>query len=87
MRGERTATTTTRGSPFRTSRRGPYVITWGTQIFDIEDKGHNAKTRVSVLVDSGVTHNFIDAQMVQRRGITTEEFEGFSVLVLGDMTM
>ena len=28
--------------------------------------------RVSVLVDSGATQNFIDAQMVQRRGITTE---------------
>ena len=25
--------------------------------------------RVSVLVDSGATHNFIDAQMVERRGI------------------
>ena len=37
--------------------------------------------RVSVLVDSGATHNFIDAQMVERRGIQTEGFDGFSVLV------
>ena len=33
--------------------------------------------RVSVLVDSGATHNFIDAQMVERRGIQTESFDGF----------
>ena len=43
--------------------------------------------RVSVLVDSGATHNFIDAQMVERRGIPTESFDGFSVLVPGAQTM
>eukprot|EP00253_Pinus_taeda_P027462 PITA_27462 len=43
--------------------------------------------RVSVLVDSGATHNFIDAQMVERRGIQTESFDGFSVLVPRDQTM
>eukprot|EP00253_Pinus_taeda_P018255 PITA_18255 len=43
--------------------------------------------RVSVLVGSGATHNFIDAQMVERRGIQTEIFDGFLVLVLGDQTM
>ena len=42
---------------------------------------------MSVLVDSGATHNFINAQLVQRRGITTKEFEGFSILVPGDRTM
>eukprot|EP00253_Pinus_taeda_P011506 PITA_11506 len=43
--------------------------------------------QVSVLVDSGATHNFIDAQMVERRGIQTESFDGFSVFVPGDQTM
>ena len=43
--------------------------------------------QVSVLVDSGATHNFIDAQMVERRGIQTKSFNGFSVLVPGDQTM
>eukprot|EP00253_Pinus_taeda_P003924 PITA_03924 len=43
--------------------------------------------RVSILVDSGATHNFIDAQMVERRGIPTESFDGFSVLVPRDQTM
>jgi len=43
--------------------------------------------RVSILVDSGSTHNFIDAQMVEQRGIQTESFDGFSVLVPGDQTM
>ena len=39
--------------------------------------------RVSVLVDSGAMHNFIDAHLVQRRGIQTESFDGFFVLVPG----
>jgi len=43
--------------------------------------------RVSVLVDSGATHNFIDAQMVERRDIQTKSFNGFLVLVPGDQTM
>ena len=43
--------------------------------------------RVSVLVDSGATHNFIDAQMVEWRGIQIESFDGFPVLVPGDQTM
>ena len=40
-----------------------------------------------MLVDSGATHNFIDAQLVERRGIQTKTFDGFSVLVPGDRTM
>ena len=50
-------------------------------------QGSILNQRVSVLVDSGATHNFIDAQLVQRRAIPTDAFEGFSVLVLGDRTM
>ena len=43
--------------------------------------------RVSMLIDSGATHNFIDAQLVQMRGIHMEEFEGFLVLLPGAMTL
>ena len=43
--------------------------------------------RVSVFIDSGATHNFIDAKLVQRRGIHMDNFEGFSVLVPGAMTL
>ena len=39
------------------------------------------------MVDSGETHNFIGAEMVERRSIQTESFDGFSVLVPGDQTM
>ena len=39
------------------------------------------------MIDSGATHNFIDAHLVQRREIPTDIFEGFSVLVLGDKKM
>ena len=38
-------------------------------------------------MDSGATHNFIDAQMVEWRGIQTKSFDGFSVLVPGDQAM
>ena len=43
--------------------------------------------RVSVLIDSGATHNVIDAKLVQRREIPTDYFEGFFVLVPGARTM
>ena len=43
--------------------------------------------QLSILVDSGATHNFIDAQMVEWRGIQTASFDGFSVLVPGDQTI
>ena len=39
------------------------------------------------MVDSVATHNFINAQLVQRREIPTDAFEGFSVLVLGYRTI
>ena len=39
------------------------------------------------MIDSGSTHNFIDAQLVQRREIPTHDFEGFFVFVLGARTM
>ena len=43
--------------------------------------------RVSVLIESGATHNFIDAQLVQRRAIPTDGFEGLSILVPGARAM
>jgi hypothetical protein len=39
------------------------------------------------LVDSGATHNFIDVSLVARRGLHTEEFEGFHVAVADGYTM
>ena len=50
-------------------------------------QGSILNQRVSVLIDSGATHNFIDAHLVQRREIPTDTFEGFSVLVPRDRTM
>ena len=50
-------------------------------------QGSILNQRVSILVDSGATQNFIDAQLVQRRAIPTDAFEGFSVLVPGDRSM
>jgi hypothetical protein len=43
--------------------------------------------RVSVLIDGGASHNFIDAALLKRRHIPTVEFEGFKVEVAGGSTM
>jgi hypothetical protein len=42
---------------------------------------------MTALVDGGATHNFIDASLVARRGLHTEEFEGFHVVVADGYTM
>jgi hypothetical protein len=42
---------------------------------------------MTALVDGGATHNFIDASLVARRGLRTEEFEGFHVAVADGYTM
>ena len=42
---------------------------------------------MTTLVDGGATHNFIDASLVDRRGLRIEEFEGFHVAVDDGYTM
>ena len=42
---------------------------------------------VTVLVDGGASHNFIDTSLVERKGITTEAFKGFSVIIPGENTL
>jgi len=34
------------------------------------------------LIDGGATHNFIDATLVAKRGLSTKEFEGLDVIVV-----
>jgi hypothetical protein len=43
--------------------------------------------KVSVLIDGGASHNFINSSLLQRRHIPTVEFEGFKVEVAGGSTM
>jgi hypothetical protein len=43
--------------------------------------------KVSVLIDGGASHNFINSTLLQRRHIPTMEFEGFRVEVVGGRTM
>jgi hypothetical protein len=50
-------------------------------------KGLIQGQRMTTLVDGGATHNFIDASLVARRGLRTEEFEGFHVAVADGYTM
>ena len=39
------------------------------------------------MVDGGATHNFIDAEMVEKRRIPNEPFDGFTVVIPGHNTM
>jgi hypothetical protein len=43
--------------------------------------------KVSVLIDGGASHNFIDSILLQRRHIPTVDFEGFRVEVAVGRTM
>jgi hypothetical protein len=43
--------------------------------------------KVSVLIDGGASHNFIDVALLKRRHIPIVEFEGFKVEVVGGSTM
>jgi hypothetical protein len=43
--------------------------------------------RVSVLIDGGASHNFIDSTLLKRRHIPIVEFEGFKMEVAGGSTM
>jgi hypothetical protein len=45
------------------------------------------RRHVTTLVDGGAIHNFIDATLVSRRGLQTEEFEGFTVAVADGYTV
>jgi hypothetical protein len=43
--------------------------------------------RVTVLVDGGASHNFIDSSLVERKSISAESFGGFSVVIPGENTL
>ena len=43
--------------------------------------------RVTIQIYDGATHKFIDSTLVARRGLPTQEFEGFSVEVDNGRTM
>ena len=50
-------------------------------------KGVLQGQKITVLVDWGATHNFIDSSLVERRKFPTEPFEGFTVVISGNHTM
>ena len=53
----------------------------------IRCKGVVLGQRASVLVDGGATLNFIDSEMVEKRKIPSEPFDGFTVVIPGHNTM
>ena len=50
-------------------------------------KGNIQGKRVTVLVDDGATHNFIDATLVERRKLQAKTFDGFTVIIPGKNSM
>lgn len=43
--------------------------------------------RVTILIDGGSTHNFIDSTLIVRKGIPKREFGGFNVEMVNDFIM
>jgi hypothetical protein len=50
-------------------------------------RGVHQGQKVSVLIDAGASHNFIDSTLLKIRNIPTIEFEGFRFEVVGGRTM
>ena len=45
------------------------------------------RQKITVLVDVGATHNFIDSALVERTKVPTDPFEGFTMVIPGNHTM
>jgi len=43
-------------------------------------RGVIAGHKVTILIDSGDSHNFIDTEIVEWRGIPAQEFNGFTIV-------
>jgi hypothetical protein len=69
--------------PRREVKRGTIATLSGVPRYNtIMIKGCIQGKRMTILVDSGATHNFIDASLVARRGLHTDEFEGFMMAMV-----
>ena len=50
-------------------------------------RGVLQRHKVKIMIDWEGCHNFIDGNMVERRGILIEQFDGFTVVILGGLHM
>jgi hypothetical protein len=83
------------GTPPKEETRPRREVKWGTittlsgvpRYNTLRLKGLVQGRCMTALVDGGATHNFIDASLVARRGLHTEEFEGFHLAVADGYTM
>ena len=50
-------------------------------------KGNIQGQNVTVLVDGGATHNFIEIALEERRNLHPENFDGFTVIIPGNNSM
>ena len=53
----------------------------------LKPKGVLQGQRITILVDGGATHKFIDAALVEKRKLPIDSFKGFIVVILGNHTM
>ena len=72
--------------PHRTSTKID-VLSGVPQFHTLRLKGVMQGNKITVLVDGGATHNFIDSTLMERIKIHIEPFEGFTMVILGNHTM
>ena len=64
-----------------------FVLSGLPRFHTLRLKGVLQGQKITVLVDGGTTHNFIDSSLVERRKIPTETFEKFTMVIPGNHTM
>jgi hypothetical protein len=74
--------------PLREVKGGTIATLFGVPRYNtLRLKGLVQGQSMTTLVDGGATHNFIDVSLVGRRGLCSEEFDGFHVTVADGYTM
>jgi hypothetical protein len=73
----------------RKQTKGGVIVTFSVvPRYDIlQIRGTIQGQRAIALINGGATHNFIDASLVSRWALQTEEFDGFDVAVVDGHTM
>ncbi|KAH9296672.1 hypothetical protein KI387_044252 [Taxus chinensis] len=71
------------------AKEGEVVITGATlatlvvppTFYAFRVRGDLYGKKITILIDSGATHNFIDEDLVAKMGLQEEDFQGFNVIV------
>ena len=63
------------------------ILLGGPRFHTLRLKGNIQGQKVTVLVDRGATHNFIDEGLLERRNLQDQPFNGFIVIIPGNNSM